>query len=218
MASAANGTIPNNVLSKAHPPDAYLKPLPDIDKTNVMGSQMDGHLLMAAAEAEPTANGRIVTSVPKSAFMVVYHSMVSAVNDTIPNNMFSKVNPFDAYLKPLPGTTAPRAKKAPDKMIAMDSQTEGNLLKAAAEAHHKAFSSVDAKSVTSTAPSSPPQQFKPCRSQVRQSAPQAGLEQVAQPSTSTNNVLTEARVVTGASTVTGVRPSGLAKTLAMQLP
>ena len=101
-----------------------------------------------------TANGRIVASVPKPAFMDVYPSMASAVNGTIPNNMFSKVNPLDAYLKPLPATTAPRVMTALDKMIAMGSQTDGHPLQAAAETHHKAVSSVDATSATSTAPPS----------------------------------------------------------------
>ena len=41
--------------------------------------------------------------------------------------------------------------KAIDKMIVMGSQMDGNLLKAAAEGHHKAIGSVDAKGVTSAA-------------------------------------------------------------------
>ena len=57
----------------------------------------------------------------------------------------------DIYLKPLPGKTAPEALKAIDKMIVMGSKMDGNLLKAAAEAHHKAIGSVDAKGVTTAA-------------------------------------------------------------------
>ena len=57
----------------------------------------------------------------------------------------------DVYLKPLPDTTAPKVMKAIDKMIVMGSQMDGNLLKAAAEAHHKAIGSIDAKGVTSAA-------------------------------------------------------------------
>ncbi|CAK8986142.1 unnamed protein product [Durusdinium trenchii] len=57
----------------------------------------------------------------------------------------------DVYLKPLPDTTAPKVMKAIDKMIVMGSQMDGNLLKAAAAAHHKAIGSIDAKGVTSAA-------------------------------------------------------------------
>ena len=57
----------------------------------------------------------------------------------------------DIYLKPLPGKTAPETLKAIDKMIVMGSKMDGNLLKAAAEAHHKAIGSIDAKGVTSPA-------------------------------------------------------------------
>nr|AET21349.1 chloroplast soluble peridinin-chlorophyll a-binding protein precursor [Symbiodinium sp. clade B isolate HIAp] len=55
----------------------------------------------------------------------------------------------DIYLKPLPGKTAPETLKAIDKMIVMGSKMDGNLLKAAAEAHHKAIGSIDATGVTS---------------------------------------------------------------------
>ena len=57
----------------------------------------------------------------------------------------------DVYLKPLPDTTAPKVMKAIDKMIVMGSKMDGNLLKAAAEAHHKAIGSIDGKGVTSAA-------------------------------------------------------------------
>merc|ERR1719192_345219 len=55
------------------------------------------------------------------------------------------------YLKPLPGASADKALKAVDKAIVMGSAMDGNLLKAAAEAHHKAISSIDAAGVTSAA-------------------------------------------------------------------
>merc|ERR1712190_334108 len=57
----------------------------------------------------------------------------------------------DLYIKPLPGASASQALKAIDKAIVMGSAIDGNLLKAAAEAHHKAIGSVDAKGVTSAA-------------------------------------------------------------------
>merc|ERR1712172_271769 len=57
----------------------------------------------------------------------------------------------DLFMKPLPGASASQALKAVDKSIVMGSAMDGNLLKAAAEAHHKAIGSIDAKGVTSAA-------------------------------------------------------------------
>merc|ERR1712060_638560 len=57
----------------------------------------------------------------------------------------------DLYIKPLPGASASKALKAIDKAIVMGSAMDGNLLKAAAEAHHKAIGSIDASGVTSAA-------------------------------------------------------------------
>ena len=42
------------------------------------------------------AIGRLVASVPKSTVMDVYNSMAKVVDSSVPNNMFSKVNPLDA--------------------------------------------------------------------------------------------------------------------------
>merc|ERR1712211_95854 len=55
------------------------------------------------------------------------------------------------YLKPLPGVSAKESFKAIDKAFVMGSAMDGNALKAAAEAHHKAISSIDASGVTSAA-------------------------------------------------------------------
>merc|ERR1712190_424507 len=55
------------------------------------------------------------------------------------------------YTKPLPGVSANQALKAVDKAIVLGSAMDRNLLKAAAEAHHKAIGSIDAKGVTSAA-------------------------------------------------------------------
>merc|ERR1712232_1292608 len=53
------------------------------------------------------------------------------------------------YTKPLPGVSATQALKAVDKAIVLGSAMDGNLLKAAAEAHHKAIGSIDGSGVTS---------------------------------------------------------------------
>merc|ERR1712084_124052 len=57
----------------------------------------------------------------------------------------------DIFIKPLPGASASQALKAVDKAIVMGSAMDGKLLKAAAEAHHKAIGSIDANGVTSAA-------------------------------------------------------------------
>merc|ERR1712147_375960 len=57
----------------------------------------------------------------------------------------------DLYIKPLPGASASQVMKAVDKTIVMGSALDGNALKAAAEAHHKAIGSVDGNGVTSAA-------------------------------------------------------------------
>merc|ERR1719254_482018 len=57
----------------------------------------------------------------------------------------------DLFNKPLPGASASKALKAIDKAIVMGSAMDGNLLKAAAEAHHKAIGSINDKGVTSAA-------------------------------------------------------------------
>jgi len=57
----------------------------------------------------------------------------------------------DLYLKPLPGASVKDVMKAVDKAIVMGSAMDGNALKAAAEAHHKAIGSIDAKGVTAAA-------------------------------------------------------------------
>eukprot|EP00439_Symbiodinium_sp_Y106_P043209 s5067_g5.t1 len=86
----------------------------------VMGSQMDGNLLKAAAEAHHkaigsidskgvtspadyeavnAALGRVVASVPKATVMDVYNSLAGVVDASVQNNMFSKVNPLDAMAR-----------------------------------------------------------------------------------------------------------------------
>jgi len=106
--------------------DIYMKPLPKanikdvmsaIDKTIVMGASADGNALQAAAEAHHQAIGsidakgvtsaadyeavnagigRIVASVPTSKVMDVYNAFAKIVPGTVPNKMFSLVNPLDA--------------------------------------------------------------------------------------------------------------------------
>jgi hypothetical protein len=58
---------------------------------------------------------------------------------------------FDLHIKPLPGASFAQFLKAVDQTIVMGNAMDGNLLKATAEAHHKAIGSIDAKGVTSAA-------------------------------------------------------------------
>merc|ERR1712050_617393 len=55
----------------------------------------------------------------------------------------------DLSLKPLPGASPNQVLQAIDKALVMGASMDGKLLKEAAEAHHKAIGSSDAKLVTS---------------------------------------------------------------------
>merc|ERR1719401_2577609 len=55
----------------------------------------------------------------------------------------------DLALKPLPGASPQQVLKATDKALVMCAAMDGAALKEAAEAHHKAIGSIDAKLVTS---------------------------------------------------------------------
>merc|ERR1712130_148655 len=57
----------------------------------------------------------------------------------------------DLFVKPVPGASPKDVLGAVDKMIVMGASMDGKLLKEAAEAHHKAIGSIDAKGVTSAA-------------------------------------------------------------------
>merc|ERR1719384_2855803 len=57
----------------------------------------------------------------------------------------------DIFVKPLPGTSSAQLLKAVDKAIVMGSAMDGNLLKAAAAAHHQAIGSIDGEGVTAAA-------------------------------------------------------------------
>merc|ERR1712066_348752 len=57
----------------------------------------------------------------------------------------------DLALKPLPGVSPNQMLKAIDKALVMGASMDGKLLQDAAEAHHKAIGSMDAKLVTSAA-------------------------------------------------------------------
>merc|ERR1712228_1165605 len=106
--------------------DLYIKPLPGVtaqkalkavDKTIVMGAAMDGNALKAGAEAHHKAIGSVdgsgvtsaddyeainnavghmVASVPTSKVMDVYNAWAGIISPSVPNELFSSVNPLDA--------------------------------------------------------------------------------------------------------------------------
>jgi hypothetical protein len=106
--------------------DLFAKPLPGasplavtkaIDKMLVMGASMDGKLLKEAAEAHHkalggmdaklvateadytavnAALGKVIASVPSSQVMDVYNSFAKLVSGSVPNKLFSTVNPAEA--------------------------------------------------------------------------------------------------------------------------
>merc|ERR1712157_346144 len=57
----------------------------------------------------------------------------------------------DLYSKPLPNTSPLAVTKAIDKMLVMGASMDSNLLKEAAEAHHKALGGMDKKLVATQA-------------------------------------------------------------------
>merc|ERR1712146_335937 len=111
------------------------------------------------------ALGRVFASVPESTVMDVYNAVSGITDSGVPAYLKSTVNGADAdkaYAAFLEfkdvvksnqvASAGPSASAAPvDKAIVMGSSMDGNLLKAAAEAHHKAIGSIDAKGVTSAA-------------------------------------------------------------------
>merc|ERR1712060_627969 len=145
--------------------DAHHKAIGSVSGANGVTSQADW-------EAVNAALGRVIASVPESTVMDVYNSVSSITDSQVPAYLKSLVNgaeaekklsdasyPFlkdidwtsDLFTKPLPGASASQALKAVDKAIVMGSAMDGNLLKAAAEAHHKTIGSIDGNGVTSAA-------------------------------------------------------------------
>merc|ERR1712008_637235 len=141
--------------------DAHHKAIGSVSGANGVTSKADW-------EAVNAALGRVFASVPESSVMDVYDSVSSITDSAVPAYLKSLVNAGDAdaaysaflkevdftsdlFIKPLPGASAAKVLKAVDKAIVMGSAMDGNLLKAAAEAHHKAIGSIDGQGVTSAA-------------------------------------------------------------------
>merc|ERR1712226_1597434 len=150
--------------------DAHHKAIGSVTGANDVTSKADW-------EAVNAALGRVIASVPEAAYAaflqfkdVVKQNQVTsaAPATTAPTGdsigvaaakLSAESYPFlksvdwlsPIYLKPLPGASADKALKAVDKAIVMGSAMDGQLLKQAAAAHHKAIGSIDATGVTSAA-------------------------------------------------------------------
>merc|ERR1712066_1103758 len=148
--------------------DAHHRAIGSISGANGVTSQADW-------EAVNAALGRVIASVPESTVMDVYNSVSSITDPGAPAYLKSLVNGADAEkaysaflafkdvvkknqvsspgpaASALPGVSANDALKAIDKAIVMGAAADGNALKAAAEAHHKAIGSIDASGLTSVA-------------------------------------------------------------------
>merc|ERR1711972_112939 len=141
--------------------DAHHKAIGSVSGANGVTSQADLEGIVAAL-------GRVFASVPESTVMDVYNSVPSITDSGVPAYLKSTVNGADAekaysalmtfkdvvkknqVSSPGPAATVPSGDSigAAAKKLADASYP---FLKAAAEAHHKAIGSIDAKGVTSAA-------------------------------------------------------------------
>merc|ERR1719454_424789 len=149
-----------------------LEAIKAIDKMILMGAQADPKLLKAAADAHHKAIGSIGggNGVTSKADWEAVNAALGRVIASAPAPSGDKIGeaakklsdasyPFlkevdwtsDLFIKPLPGASASQTLKAVDKAIVMGSAMDGNLLKAAAEAHHEAIGSIDGNGLTSAA-------------------------------------------------------------------
>merc|ERR1712032_1671361 len=74
--------------------DLYIKPLPGV---TAIGS-IDGSGVTSASDYEAVNNaiGHMVASVPTSKVMDVYNAWAGILSPSVPNKLFSGVNPLDA--------------------------------------------------------------------------------------------------------------------------
>merc|ERR1712087_241443 len=95
----------------------------------------------------------ITASTPASSVSSDAASRISAAAGKLSSAAYPLVQGVDwssdLALKPLPGASPSQVLKAIDKALVMGSAMDGASLKEAAEAHHRAIGSVDAKLVTS---------------------------------------------------------------------
>merc|ERR1712190_695071 len=110
-----------------------------------MGALMD---FKDVVKAHPIASSPVASKVSSDAA-----SKISAAAGKLSSAAYPLLKDVDwssdLALKPLPGASPQQVLKAIDKALVMGAAMDGAALKEAAEAHHKAIGSVDAKLMTS---------------------------------------------------------------------
>merc|ERR1712028_296310 len=131
-------TVPEYMMSKVNAGDAKAAYAAFIEFKDVVKA----HPIMPAAVGAPSVPAAKLSAIDAaaSALSTASYPFMKEVDWT-----------SDIFTKPLPSTSAKDVMKAVDKAIAMGAVMDPKLLKDAAEAHHKAIGSIDAKGVTSAA-------------------------------------------------------------------
>merc|ERR1712153_21774 len=131
-------TVPEYMMSKVNAGDAKAAYAAFIEFKDVVKA----HPITPAAVGAPSVPAAKLSAIDAaaSALSTASYPFMKEVDWT-----------SDIFTKPLPSTSAKDVMKAVDKAIAMGAVMDPKLLKDAAEAHHKAIGSIDAKGVTSAA-------------------------------------------------------------------
>merc|ERR1719188_1402687 len=135
----------SNLVSSDVPP-YLMSTVNEVDAKAAYAALMDFKDVVKAHPITPTTPSTPVALSSKLADIDVAATKLSKAS-------YPLINDVDwtsgLSLTPLPGASPNRVLKAIDKALVMGASMDGKLLKEAAEAHHKAIGSVDAKLVTS---------------------------------------------------------------------
>jgi len=131
-------TVPEYMMSKVNAGDAKAAYAAFLEFKDVVKA----HPIKAAAVAAPSVPAAKLGAIDAAAkaLSTASYPFMKEVDWT-----------SDIFTKPLPSTSAKDVMKAVDSAITMGVAMDPKLLKDAAEAHHKAIGSIDAKGVTSAA-------------------------------------------------------------------
>jgi len=131
-------TVPEYMMSKVKDADAKAAYAAFIEFKDVVKA----HPITAAAPAAPSVSADKLSAIDAAA------SKLSAASYPFMKDVDWT---SEIFQKPFPGAGAKDVMKAVEKAISMGAVMDQKLLKDAAEAHHKAIGSIDAKGVTSAA-------------------------------------------------------------------
>jgi len=129
-------TVPEYMMSKVKDADAKAAYAAFIEFKDVVKA----HPITAAAPAAPSVSADKLSAIDAAA------SKLSAASYPFMKDVDWT---SEIFTKPFPGAGAKDVMKAVDKAISMGAVMDPKLLKDAAEAHHKAIGSIDARGVTS---------------------------------------------------------------------